>query len=54
MIGSLNMDVVAVAATAKLGGKTDMLGRSGDDDFGRRMRDNVAMDVNGDTLTWSK
>jgi ribokinase len=70
VVGSLNMDVVAVApripvagetiignkyftepggkganqayAAAKLGGKVVMLGRIGDDDFGRRMRDNVA------------
>ena len=78
VIGSLNMDVVAIApripvegetiignkyftepggkganqayAAAKLGGKTAMLGRIGDDDFGRRMRDNVASvgcDVSG-------
>jgi ribokinase len=78
VVGSLNMDVVAVApripvagetiignkyftepggkganqayAAAKLGGKVAMLGRIGDDDFGRRMRDNVAStgcDVSG-------
>jgi ribokinase len=78
VVGSLNMDVVAVApripvagetiignkyftepggkganqayASAKLGGKVAMLGRIGDDDFGRRMRDNVGSagcDVSG-------
>ena len=78
VVGSLNMDVVAIApripvvgetiignkyftepggkganqayAAAKLGGQVAMLGRIGDDDFGRRMRDNVASagcDVSG-------
>ncbi len=78
VVGSLNMDVVAIApripvvgetiignkyftepggkganqayAAAKLGGSVAMLGRLGDDDFGRRMRDNVASvgcDVSG-------
>ncbi len=70
VVGSLNMDVVAVApripvagetiigskyftepggkganqayAAAKLGGSVAMLGRIGDDEFGRRMRDNLA------------
>jgi len=78
VVGSLNMDVVAIApripvvgetiignkyftepggkganqayAAAKLGGSVAMLGRIGDDDFGRRMRANVASagcDVSG-------
>jgi ribokinase len=70
VIGSLNMDLVAVApripaagetiigsnfftapggkganqayAAAKLGGETAMLGRVGEDDFGRAMRSNLA------------
>jgi ribokinase len=70
VVGSLNMDLVAVApripvagetisgskffsvpggkganqayASAKLGGDTAMLGRVGDDDFGRAMRANLA------------
>jgi ribokinase len=78
VVGSLNMDLVAVApripvagetisgsnfftlpggkganqayAAAKLGGETAMLGRVGEDDFGRAMRANlagVACDVTG-------
>ena len=70
VLGSLNMDVVAIApripvpgetiigtqyltepggkganqayAIAKLGGQVSMIGRIGEDDFGRRMRDNLA------------
>jgi ribokinase len=70
VVGSLNMDVVAIApripltgetiigdkyftkpggkganqayAAAKLGGNVAMLGRIGDDDFGRSMRQNLA------------
>src|SRR5450755_1775527 len=69
VVGSLNMDLVAVApripvagetitgsnfftapggkganqayAAAKLGGETAMLGRVGEDDFGRAMRSNL-------------
>jgi ribokinase len=82
VIGSLNMDVVAVApripvtsetiignkyftapggkgnnqafAAARLGGDTAMLGRIGDDDFGRQMKQNLAdvgCDVSGIGIT---
>jgi len=86
VVGSLNMDVVAVApripvagetligskfftspggkganqayAAAKLGGSVAMLGRVGDDDFGRQMRQNLASvkETTGDlfALRWGR